>query len=1150
MLILGLLIIVGSQRAGATTGIFHTAVTVANFVRAGNANAFATPAFEGAVLGLKGYSPGNPGLILEGAEVRTFKNGTSDVTGATLFYRVYLLGSTTRGSASPAYTAVNLPFGANLAAPGDQLWSLTGANINLSAGLTQQGTYVVEVFWRASTNEGDRFDSNGGNNFVATFGFTGSPLCGTYTVDNSLDASATNFTSFGTAFNSLNAAGIACGTTFNVRDNTIYPENNVQLNAVTGTSAAARVTFQRDNSTAAGANVRPVVRPLTNAGGGTQDAVIKLSGADFITFNGIDVSDTNSAGGTNAQKIEYGYALFRASPTDGCQSNIIRNCAVTLNKTNSNTVGIYGTNENISAVAQSAGATASGSNSGNEFDGNTITNSYWGISLLGGTSALPDLGNKIGSTLGNTISDIGGTVAATVHGIKADFQQDLRIEKNDIVIPTGTTGNTILHGISCGSSNAAGVLGSLVISNNTVRITSATTGPVYGIRQNGGSALGSVTITGNTVQNSLLSGVNTNAVTWILDASSNPTSPQTVTISGNQVTGNSTATTGIVYGISRTGVNASAVTIASNQITNNTKSGAGQFYGIQVANATPVTTPVVVSSNQITGNQITATSGTLFSANVNSGAVTFNANTIANNTIPNNTDAASVYGYFQNGTPSSETLTSNTITGLSVAGPGTGTANEVRGISTSPGSASPQTFTRNTVGALSIAGTNSGTVTGIYLLGGGGTGTSIARNKIYDLSAAGAGGAATGIAQTGGGTFTYANNLLGDFRAPAANASNAVNGLSLTGGTAANVYFNTVYLNAGSTGTNFGTSGMLVGAAAPVADLRNNLIVNLSTANGTGTTAALRRNGANTTNANFAATTDRNLYWAGTPSATNVIFTDGTVTAQDLAAYKLLLAPREANSLTENPPFLSTIGSSASFLKIDPTVATQVESRGRPVAGIADDFDGDTRNAVLPDLGADEGTFTRTAAPLPVELTAFEATRQGSTAALTWATASEQNNRGFEVQASADGRTFQALAFVAGAGAGSSSTPHRYAYTDREAGKTGLRYYRLRQVDTDGRASFSPVRTVAFGPETTLAVGAVPNPFEGELLIAAEARTAQAAPLTLFDAVGRVVLTRWLEVAAGPNRLPVAGLAGLPAGTYFGQLLLDGQLHHFKAIRK
>lgn len=172
----------------------------------------------------------------------------------------------------------------------------------------------------------------------------------------------------------------------------------------------------------------------------------------------------------------------------------------------------------------------------------------------------------------------------------------------------------------------------------------------------------------------------------------------------------------------------------------------------------------------------------------------------------------------------------------------------------------------------------------------------------------------------------------------------------------------------------------------------------------------------------------------------------------------------------------------------------------------------------------------------------------GRAAVLTWATASEQNNRGFEVQASSDGRAFQALAFVAGAG--SSSSPHRYAYTDREAGKTGLRYYRLRQVDTDDKASFSPVRTVAFGPEKTLAVGAVPNPFDGELLIAAEARTAQAAPLTLFDAVGRAVVRRWLEVAAGPNRLPVTGLAGLPAGTYFGQLLLDGQLQHFKAIRK
>src|SRR5690606_28320794 len=79
--------------------------------------------------------------------------------------------------------------------------------------------------------------------------------------------------------------------------------------------------------------------------------------------------------------------------------------------------------------------------------------------------------------------------------------------------------------------------------------------------------------------------------------------------------------------------------------------------------------------------------------------------------------------------------------------------------------------------------------------------------------------------------------------------------------------------------------------------------------------------------------------------------------------FKAHVAPREANSYRENPPFLSTTASSPSYLHIDPTIPTSIESGGLPVSGvtITTDFDGDTRNATTPDIGADEFTGT----PLP-----------------------------------------------------------------------------------------------------------------------------------------------------------------------------------------
>ena len=112
--------------------------------------------------------------------------------------------------------------------------------------------------------------------------------------------------------------------------------------------------------------------------------------------------------------------------------------------------------------------------------------------------------------------------------------------------------------------------------------------------------------------------------------------------------------------------------------------------------------------------------------------------------------------------------------------------------------------------------------------------------------------------------------------------------------------------------------------------------------------------------ANYASTSNNNDFYAGTPSAANLIYADGTSTAQTIAAYKGgaftagTIAPRDSASISENPPFLSTTGSSANFLHINTATPTQLESGASPISGITDDFDGDIRNVTTPDIGADE----------------------------------------------------------------------------------------------------------------------------------------------------------------------------------------------------
>jgi len=167
-----------------------------------------------------------------------------------------------------------------------------------------------------------------------------------------------------------------------------------------------------------------------------------------------------------------------------------------------------------------------------------------------------------------------------------------------------------------------------------------------------------------------------------------------------------------------------------------------------------------------------------------------------------------------------------------------------------------------------------------------------------------------------------------------------------------------------------------------------------------------------------------------------------------------------------------------------------------------------------------------TAVALPVALTSFGASRAGAGVQLRWATASELHSSYFEVERSFDGRAFTSVARVAAAG--SAALPRAYTAHDAAAPPSTL-YYRLRQVDQDGTAAYSPTSTVAAGPA---GLAAYPNPAQDMLTIALAAGAATAHTAELRDLRG--VLRRTITLP-GSGQL---SLAGLPAGTYL--LQVDG----------
>jgi hypothetical protein len=174
---------------------------------------------------------------------------------------------------------------------------------------------------------------------------------------------------------------------------------------------------------------------------------------------------------------------------------------------------------------------------------------------------------------------------------------------------------------------------------------------------------------------------------------------------------------------------------------------------------------------------------------------------------------------------------------------------------------------------------------------------------------------------------------------------------------------------------------------------------------------------------------------------------------------------------------------------------------------------------------------TTAPAPLPVVLTAFQAVYQGADGLLSWQTASEQRSAYFEVQASTDGQTWQALAQLAAAGA--STGARTYQYLDRTPVRYGtpLVYYRLRQVDQDATTHYSPVVSLGAAP-LAWSVTAYPNPFSTDLK--AELLSDEAGPIKTFllDGLGRVVLQRELTGTLGRQLLDLDEARTLPPGSY------------------
>ena len=182
----------------------------------------------------------------------------------------------------------------------------------------------------------------------------------------------------------------------------------------------------------------------------------------------------------------------------------------------------------------------------------------------------------------------------------------------------------------------------------------------------------------------------------------------------------------------------------------------------------------------------------------------------------------------------------------------------------------------------------------------------------------------------------------------------------------------------------------------------------------------------------------------------------------------------------------------------------------------------------------------------PVTLTSFTAHNKGNGVSLDWSTSQELNNNYFQIERSANGSTgWSIIATVMGAG--NSQVVNNYNALDVSP-LSGINYYRLKQVDNDGKAVYSKTVTVKIDLQKT-AVSVIANPFYNTLSVSFVSPTSEMVTARLVDVTGKQIAVDKWSIYNGTSKKDFNNLGGLQHGMYIlsvinnsGEILYNGKV--------
>ncbi len=397
--------------------------------------------------------------------------------------------------------------------------------------------------------------------------------------------------------------------------------------------------------------------------------------------------------------------------------------------------------------------------------------------------------------------------------------------------------------------------------------------------------------------------------------------------------------------------------------------------------------------------------------------------------------------------------------------------------------------------------------------------TNIVNNKITILATANTAPGdygITGIEAGSKGIYNINNNMISGFNATAsaANPSTKLIGIRCaSAAVTANIYFNSIYMP--DLAIDPGTGSILYAGAYisnGTVNFRNNIIVS--------------------DEKDFAS---YNIYRSGTNgtliSDYNDLYvsneTNGVVGYWNNADTKTLAdwiaaASLDSNSLNADPGFVSV-----DDLHLSATTSPVV-GNGIEIPGYTLDIDGENRDET-PEMGADEFEGI-----IPVELVSFNAGIVDNSVILNWSTATETNNKGFEVERKSESKWLK-IGFVSGNG--TTTEKQFYSFKDENITANGNIIYRLKQIDLDGTFKYSNETEVELlSPDKFELSQNYPNPFNPATTINFSVPTESKVRLDVFSVTGELVTTLMNEVKEAGSYNIRFNASTLASGTYIYRL--------------